>query len=36
MHEGMGGPHLFKITVETNSPAKPVHELSFRAFFGNP
>lgn len=36
MHEGMGGPHLFEITVETDSPVRPVHKLYLRAFFGNP
>ncbi len=35
MHEGMGGPHLFEITVETDSPVKPVQKLSYRAFFGD-
>ncbi|MHB0869823.1 MAG: hypothetical protein ACYC66_10520 [Chloroflexota bacterium] len=34
MHEGMGGAHLFEITVETDSPTKPVQKLYYRAFFG--
>jgi hypothetical protein len=36
MHEGMGGPHLFEITLETDSPVTPVHKLYYRAFFGDP
>ncbi len=35
MHAGMGGPHLFEITVENDSPTKPVVTLYYRAFFGN-
>jgi len=31
MHEGMDGPHLFEITIETNSPVKPVQKLYLRA-----
>ncbi len=35
MHEGMDGAHLFEITLQTDSPIKPVHKLYYRAFFGN-
>ncbi len=35
MHEGMGGQHLFEITVQTDSPTRPVHRLRYRAFFGD-
>lgn len=31
MHEGMDGPHLFEITVETDSPITPVQKLYLRA-----
>ena len=34
MHAGMDGAHLFEITVQTDSPIKPVYKLSYRAFFG--
>ncbi len=34
MHEGMGGPHLFEITVESDSPITPSKKLYFRAFWG--
>lgn len=33
MSAGMGGPHLFEITVQSDSPAKPVQKLYFRALF---
>jgi hypothetical protein len=36
MHEGMGGAHLFEVTLETDSPVRPVHKLYYRAFFGDP
>ncbi len=35
MHAGMDGAHLFEITVETDSPLKPVYKLTYRAFFGD-
>ncbi len=35
MSQSMGGPHLFEITVETDSPVKPVHKLYYRARFGD-
>ena len=35
MGAGMDGPHLFEITVQTDSPIKPVYKLSYRAFFGS-
>lgn len=35
MHEGMAGPHLFEITVETDSPVKPVYKLYMRAVWGS-
>ncbi len=31
MHEGMDGPHRFEITVETDSPTKPVQKLYLSA-----
>jgi hypothetical protein len=34
MMEGMGGPHLFEITVPTNDPVEPVQKLQVRAMFG--
>jgi hypothetical protein len=34
MMEGMGGPHLFEITVLTNDPAEPLQKLRVKAFFG--
>jgi hypothetical protein len=27
MHEGMGGPHLFEIALQTNDPANPLKKL---------
>ncbi len=27
MHEGMGGPHDFRVILRTNDPAQPVKEL---------
>lgn len=33
MHQGMEGPHLFEITVETDSPVKPVVTLQMRALW---
>ena len=27
MHGDMGGKHVFKVTVPTNEPDRPVHEL---------
>lgn len=35
MHEGMAGPHLFEITLETDSPVKPVNKLYLRALWAN-
>ncbi len=35
MHAGMDGPHLFEITVETDSPVQPTYKLLYRAFWGN-
>lgn len=34
MMEGMGGPHLFEITVQTNDPVEPVQKLQVKAVFG--
>jgi hypothetical protein len=28
MHEGMGGPHEFLVTVQTNDPEQPEKELT--------
>jgi len=34
MHQGMGGPHLFEITVRCNDPVEPEHKLQVKALFG--
>lgn len=31
MHEGMDGPHLFEVTIETDSTTRPVQKLYLRA-----
>jgi len=36
MTEGMGGPHVFEITVATNDPAMPSVSLLVRADFPLP
>ena len=35
MHEGMGGPHHFLITIRSNDPLEPEKILSLRAYFGD-
>lgn len=34
MHEGMGGPHEFRVPVETNDPANPERTLVVRSTWG--
>jgi len=34
MHQGMGGPHLFEMTVRSNDPLEPLRKLYVKAFFG--
>lgn len=34
MHAGMGGPHHFEITVQTDSPATPQITLTLKALAG--
>lgn len=34
MHEGMGGPHDFRITVKTNDRVAPETVLTIKAVFG--
>ena len=34
MHEGMGGPHVFRITVKSNDPLSPDTVLTVKAVFG--
>jgi predicted RNA methylase len=34
MHEGMGGPHDFRITVKTNDAVSPETVLTVKAVFG--
>ena len=33
MHEGMGGPHLFAIHIQTNDPAARERALRIRSFW---
>jgi hypothetical protein len=35
MPEGMGGPHLFRITVKSNDPVSPETILIVKALFGS-
>ncbi len=35
MHEGMAGAHLFEITVESDSPVKPLQKIYLKAFWGD-
>ncbi len=34
MMEGMGGPHLFEITIRSNDAEEPLQKLYVKAFFG--
>jgi hypothetical protein len=34
MMEGMGGPHLFEVTISTNDPVEPLQKLRVKALFG--
>jgi hypothetical protein len=34
MMEGMGGPHLFEVSVHSNDAVEPVQKLYVKAFFG--
>jgi hypothetical protein len=34
MMDGMGGPHLFEVTVRSNDAVEPVQKLYVKAFFG--
>jgi len=34
MMEGMGGPHLFEISVRTDDPVEPLQKLQVKALFG--
>jgi hypothetical protein len=34
MMEGMGGPHLFEISVRSNDAVEPLQELYVKAVFG--
>ena len=34
MMEGMGGPHLFEVSILCNDPVEPIHKLYVEAFFG--
>jgi hypothetical protein len=34
MHEGMDGPHMFRITVKSNDPVSPETILIVKAVFG--
>ena len=31
MHEGMGGPHDFRVVLRTNDPVEPEKELTIRS-----
>lgn len=31
MHKGMGGPHLFEVTINSNDPSPAVSRVSVRA-----
>ena len=33
MHEGMGGAHLFDLTVRTNDPSQPEKHLLIASFW---
>jgi hypothetical protein len=35
MHEGMGGPHLFEVTLLTNERAAPQKKLYIASDWGN-
>lgn len=35
MHEGMGGPHTFKVTLKTNDPVEPNKELIVKSNWGS-
>jgi hypothetical protein len=35
MHEGMGGPHTFEITILSNDPQQPQKKVYVKADFGN-
>lgn len=34
MMDGMGGPHLFEVTVRSNDAVEPIQKLYVKAFFG--
>ena len=34
MMEGMGGPHLFEISIRCNDAVEPLHKLYVKAVFG--
>lgn len=34
MHEGMGGPHDFRVYLETNDPVEPVKEIALLSDWG--
>jgi hypothetical protein len=34
MMEGMGGPHLFEISVRSNDAVQPLHKLYVKGDFG--
>jgi len=33
MHKGMGGPHLFEVTINSGDPAPAANKVSVRANF---
>jgi hypothetical protein len=35
MHEGMGGPHLFEVTLRTNERTTPERKLYIASDWGN-